>query len=73
MSCFTELRRASQALQSDIARMPESVSTSDVQRQIDNFEKRYSEYSSGGSSDRFTTIALDVSALGIWRALLQAN
>ena len=72
-SCFRGIYNASQTLQSDIATMPESASKSDVQRQIDNYEKSYSKYSSGASSDRFSTIALDVSALGIWRALFQAQ
>jgi len=53
--------------------MPKSASKSDVQHQIDNYEKRYNKYLSSASSDRFSTIALDVSALGIWRALLQAR
>lgn len=71
-SCFTGVYDASQSLQSDVATMPESASKSDVQQQIDNYEKRYGQWS-GASSDRFSTIALDVSALGIWRALLQAQ
>lgn len=71
--CFTAIFDASQSLQSDIATMPKSASKSDVQHQIDNYEKRYNKYLSSASSDRFSTIALDVSALGIWRALLQAR
>lgn len=71
--CFTGVYNASQSLQSDVATLPESVSKSDVQHQIDNYAKRYNNYLSGASSDQFSAIALDVSALGIWRALLQAQ
>lgn len=71
--CFTGIYDASQGLQSDIATMPESASKSDVQHQIGNYEKRYNKYLSSASADRSSTIALDVSALGIWRALLQAQ
>lgn len=72
-SCFAAIYTAAQTLQSAIATMPESASKSDVQAQIDNYEKSYSKYMSGASSDRFSAIALDVSALGIWRALFQAQ
>jgi len=72
-SCFTGIYDASQTLQSDIATMPESPSKADVQHQIDNYEKSYSKYLSGASSDRFGAIGLDVSALGVWRALFQAQ
>lgn len=72
-SCFTGLYNASQALQSDIVAIPASASKSDVQGQIDNFEQEYSAYASGGSSTRLSALTLDISALGIWRALLQAT
>lgn len=70
--CFARLFEAAASLQSDIAKVPSSTSKTDVQQQISRFNTKYQAYLSD-SSNRLEAMTLDISALGIWRALLQAQ
>lgn len=72
-TCFAGLYPAAQSLQSDIAAISPSASKADVENQIDNFVEKYTAWSSGGTANRLSSMTLDIKALGIWRALLQAT
>jgi hypothetical protein len=72
-TCFAGLYQSTESLQTDIAAVPPSSSKSDVQNQIDNFVEKYTAWRSSGTSNRLSSMTLDVNALGIWRALLQAT
>jgi hypothetical protein len=77
-SCFAGLDTAARSLYGEIAPKPDSASKRDVQGQIDKFTTDYNNYLTKcgppiGRCTKFEAMTLDVSALGIWRAMVQAT
>ena len=77
-SCFAGLDAAARNLYAEIGPMSDSPSKRDVQGQISKFAADYSNYVTKcgppiGSCTKFEAMIIDVSALGIWRAMVQAT